>query len=110
MRHELLSGPIASGSRGMGKAPAASTLVTSAGFPHTIATCVGGAVLAVSVATIAPATDIDLHPATGAKVKAARGLRHWRFLENAKDEESIKVDEPREQCDTDRSHGTPACR
>jgi hypothetical protein len=62
------------------------------------------------LATIATAADDDLRPATGAHVQAARGRLHWWFLQNAKEEESNKVDGPHEQCDTDGSHGCPAGR
>ncbi|MDY7806153.1 hypothetical protein U0E23_27300 [Burkholderia stagnalis] len=110
MRHFIAPGPVALGSSRVSNASTARALIASSGLTHTVTTYVGGAIAAISIAAIAPAADEDLRPATGAQVQAARGRLHWRFLENAKDEESTEVDGPREQCDTDRSHGSPAGR
>ena len=110
MRHFIAPSPIALGSSRVSNAPTARALIASSSLAHTVTAYVGGAIPAISIAAIAPAADEDLRPATGAQVQAARGRLHWRFLENAKDEESTEVDGPREQCDTDRSHGSPAGR
>ncbi|WP_232452801.1 hypothetical protein [Burkholderia ubonensis] len=108
MRHFIAPGPVALGSSRVSNASTARALIASPGLAHKLTAYVGGAIPAISIAAITPAADEDLRPATGAQVQAARGRLHWRFLENAKDEESTEVDGPREQCDTDRSHGSPA--
>lgn len=110
MRHVIAPGPIALGASRVSNASTARALIASSGLAHTVTAYIGGAIPAISIAPIAPAADEDLRPATGAQVQAARGRLHWRFLENAKDEESTEVDGPRKQCDTDRSHGSPAGR
>jgi hypothetical protein len=111
MRHLISLVAKAAHPGGMRRTSAPAALVAATSFPligppgsqRAVAT-------AVDLATIATAADDDLRPATGAHVQAARGQLHWRFLQNAKEEESNKVDGPREQCDTDRSHGCPAGR
>ncbi|WP_155754546.1 hypothetical protein [Burkholderia stagnalis] len=108
MRHFIAPVPIALGASRVSNASAARALIASSGLAHAVTAYVGGAIPAISIAAIASAANEDLRPATGAQVQAARGRLHWRFLENAKDEESTEVDGPCEQCDTDRSHGSPA--
>ncbi|WP_157648185.1 hypothetical protein [Burkholderia ubonensis] len=108
MRHFIAPGPIALGASRVSNASTARALIASSGLAHTVTAYIGGTIPAISIAAIAPAADEDLRPATGAQVQAARGRLHWRFLENAKDEESTEVDGPCKQCDTDRSHGSPA--
>jgi len=105
MRHFISSVAKAAHPRGMRSTTGPGALVAAASFPlpgppgslPAVATT-------VDVAAIASAANDDERPAAGARVQAARGL-HWRFLQNAKEEESNKVDGPREQCDTDGSHG-----
>ncbi|MGY6258831.1 hypothetical protein ACXIVK_35880 [Paraburkholderia caledonica] len=70
MRHELPPDPIAPGACGMCKASAAGTLIALSGFAHAVAACMGGAVAAVSIATVTLAADEDLRPTTGAQVQA----------------------------------------
>lgn len=110
MRHFIAPGPVALGSRRVSNASTVRALIASPGLAHKLTAYIGGTIPAISIVAIAPAADEDLRPATGAQVQAARGRLHWRFLENAKDEESTEVDGPREQCDTDRSHGSPAAQ
>jgi hypothetical protein len=105
MRHLISLVAKAAHPGGMRSTPAPAMLVAAASLPLTRPTgSLRAVATAVDLATIATAADDDLRPATGAHVQAARGL-HWRFLQNAKDEESNKVDGPHEQCDTDGSHG-----
>ncbi|WP_139111339.1 hypothetical protein [Ralstonia pickettii] len=94
----------------MSESSAAGALIAMSGLAYAVAARVVGAVTAVSITAIATAADEDLRPAAGAQIQAARGLQHWRFLSNAKDEESTEIDGPREQCDTGCSHGSPAGR
>ena len=111
MRHLISLVAKAAHSGGMCRTSAPAALVAAASLPLTGPPGSQRAVAtAVDLATIATAADDDLRPATGAHVQAARGRLHWRFLQNAKEEESNKVDGPREQCDTGRSHGCPAGR
>ena len=108
MRHFISSVAKAAHPRGMRSTTGPGALVAAASFPlpgppgslPAVATT-------VDVAAIASAANDDERPAAGARVQAARGL-HWRFLQNAKEEESNKVDGPREQCDTGSSHGSSA--
>ena len=112
MRHFLASLAIAAHPGGMRHTTAPAALVTAASLAQARSSRGLRAVaIAVSLAAITTATDDDLRPATGAHVQAARGRLHWRLLQNAKEEEqSNQVDGPREQCDTDGSHGSPAGR
>ena len=112
MRHFLAPLAIAAHPGGMRHTTAPAALVTATSLAQAGSACGLRAVaIAVSLAAITTATDDDLRPATGAHVQAARGRLHWRLLQNAKDEEeSNEVDGPREQCDTDGSHGSPAGR
>lgn len=74
MRHDLTPSPVLPGSRGMGEASAAGSLVAAPGFSHIVSSCDGGALAAVSVAAIAPAANEDLHPATCTQVQTASSL------------------------------------
>jgi len=106
MRHLISLIAKAAHPGGMRSTPAPAMLVAAASFPLTRPTgSLRAVATAVDLATIATAAHDDLRPATGAHVQAARGRLHWRFLQNAKEEESNKVDGPREQCDTDGSRG-----
>jgi hypothetical protein len=106
MRHLISLVAKAAHPGGMCRTSAPAALVAAASLPLTgpPGSQRAGAT-AVDLATIATAADDDLRPATGAHIQAARGRLHWRFLQNAKEEESNKVDGPREQCDTDGSRG-----
>jgi hypothetical protein len=110
MRHDLTPRPISPGTRRMRKASTARELIASSGFAHPVAACVDGAVVAVTVAAIAPAANEDLRPATGAQVQAAHRQLHWRFPRNAKEQGVSEIDAPRRQCDTDSSRGSAAGR
>jgi hypothetical protein len=105
MRHLISLVAKAAHPGGMCRTSAPTALVAATSLPLTGPSGSQRAVATtVDLASIATAADDDLRPATGAHVQAARGL-HWRFLQNAKEEESNKVDGPRAQCDTDGSHG-----
>jgi|ERR1700758_5200042 hypothetical protein len=108
MRHFISCVAKAAHPGGMRSTPAPGALVAAASFPLIRPTdSLRAVAAAIDLSSIAMAADDDQRPATGARVQAARGL-HWRFLQNAKEEESNEVDGPREQCDTDGSHGSPA--
>ncbi|KAI3605780.1 hypothetical protein D8I24_2317 (plasmid) [Cupriavidus necator H850] len=68
----------------MGEAPVTAVLVASAGFPHTGAAGLLGAILAVTLAAVTAAANEDLHPAAGTHEQAARG-QHRRSLMDAED-------------------------
>jgi hypothetical protein len=108
MRHELPPDPIAPGACGVCESSTAGTLIALSGFAQAVAACVGGAVAAVSIATVTLAADEDLRPTTGAQVQATCRRLHWRFPLERQRDGSSEVDGPREQWDTGSSHGSPA--
>ncbi|MBB2932582.1 hypothetical protein FHX59_007067 [Paraburkholderia silvatlantica] len=75
MRHDLVTGAVATGPGRMGKASAAATLVASAGFALVLAARYACALdSAIALSAVAMATDKNLCAAARAQEHTARSL------------------------------------